>query len=89
MLRNRAVALILGCTVSTLTFALGLGPLQSDSHLNEPFAGRIPILGATAEDFDALKISLASIEQFERAGLDDGERELVMDYLMKNAADAK
>lgn len=24
---------------------------------------------------------------FERAGLDDGERELVMDYLMKNAAD--
>ncbi|WP_127115152.1 molybdopterin-dependent oxidoreductase [Shimia sediminis] len=25
---------------------------------------------------------------FERAGLDDGERELVMDYLMKNAADA-
>ena len=25
---------------------------------------------------------------FERAGLDDGERELVLDYLMKNAADA-
>ena len=25
---------------------------------------------------------------FERAGLDDGERELVMDYLMENAADA-
>ncbi|MGE0486136.1 MAG: FimV/HubP family polar landmark protein [Gammaproteobacteria bacterium] len=70
MLRNRAVALILGCTVSTLTFALGLGPLQSSSHLNEPFAGRIEILGATPEDFDAIKISLASIEQFERAGID-------------------
>ncbi len=26
---------------------------------------------------------------FERAGLEDSERELVMDYLMKNAADAK
>ncbi len=26
---------------------------------------------------------------FERAGLDDGERELVMEYLMTNAADAK
>ena len=79
MLRNRAVALILGCTVSTLTFALGLGPLQSDSHLNEPFAGRIPILGATAEDFDALKISLASIEQFERAGIDRGKVQDIVD----------
>lgn len=70
MLRNRAVALILCCSVSTLAFALGLGPLQSDSYLNEPFEGRMEILGAKSEDFDTLKVSLASQEHFERAGVD-------------------
>ena len=70
MLRNRAVALILGIIASPLVIALGLGPLQSDSALNEPFSGRIDLLGATAEDFDALRIGLASLEQFDRAGIE-------------------
>jgi pilus assembly protein FimV len=70
MLRNRAVALLFCCTVSSLAFAVGLGSLQSKSALNEPFSGRIEILGATADDFDTLKASLASPAQFQRAGID-------------------
>ncbi|MEQ8495231.1 MAG: FimV/HubP family polar landmark protein, partial [Gammaproteobacteria bacterium] len=70
MLRNRAVALFLTCTASSLAFALGLGPLKSDSSLNEPFAGRIDILGAVPEDFDTLTVSLADAEQFRRAGIE-------------------
>ena len=69
MLRNRAVALILGLIASPLVIALGLGSLQSKSSLNEPFTGRIEILGATEDDFDALKVGLASREQFDRAGI--------------------
>lgn len=69
MLRNRAVALILCCTASTLAFALGLGPLQSNSALNAPFSGRIEIIGAEPDDLDTLKVALASLAQFERAGI--------------------
>jgi pilus assembly protein FimV len=69
MLRNRAVALILCCTASTLAFALGLGPLQSNSTLNAPFSGRIEIIGAGPDDLDTLKVSLAPLAQFQRAGV--------------------
>ena len=68
MLRKRAVALLVCCAASTVAFALGLGPLQSKSALNEPFAGRINVIGATGDDIDSLKILLASPEDFERAG---------------------
>ena len=70
MLRNRAVALFLSCTASSLAFALGLGSLESDSSLNEPFSGRIDILGAAPEDFDTLTVTLADAEQFARAGIE-------------------
>ena len=69
MLRNCAVALILCCLFSPVALAIGLGPLQTSSALNENFSGRIEILKATEEDFDALKAGLASVEQFERAGV--------------------
>lgn len=70
MQRNRAVALILLCLASPLAAGLGLGPLKATSALNEPFKGRIEILGAVPQDFDTLTIDLAGIEHFERAGID-------------------
>ena len=85
MLRNRAVALLLCCLASRLAFALGLGPLEATSALNEPFAGRIEILGAKPEDFDSLAITLASEEQFRRAGI---ERAAVLFQLRFSAADS-
>ncbi len=70
MLRNRAVALILCWLASPLAYCLGLGPLEASSGLNEPFKGRIQILGAKAEDFDTLTVGLAGEEQFDRAGIE-------------------
>ena len=70
MLRNRAVAFLLCCLASRLVFALGLGPLEATSALNEPFKGRIEVLGAKAEDFDTLTVALAGEDQFRRAGID-------------------
>ncbi len=70
MLRIRALALIFCCLASPFAFGLGLGPLKSTSALNEPFEGRIEIIGAKAGDFDTLTIGIAGQEHFERAGIE-------------------
>lgn len=89
MLRNRAVALLIGLALSPLVIALGLGPMQSGSFLNESFDGEIEILGVNASDYDTLSVRLAPLEQFERAGIElnpilyalrfevDGDRDVV------------
>lgn len=69
MLRKKAVALALSMLLPGAASALGLGALKAQSGLNQPFDGRIEILGATASDFDTLSIKLASPEAFERAGV--------------------
>lgn len=68
MLRNLVAALALASIAQT-ALGLGLGSLQKFSALNEPFSAQIEILGATATDFDTLSVKLATIEQFERAGV--------------------
>ena len=85
MLRNRAVALLLCCLASRLAFALGLGPVEATSALNEPFAGRIEVIGAKSEDFDSLAVALAGEEQFRRAGI---ERAAVLFQLRFSVADS-
>jgi pilus assembly protein FimV len=52
-----------------LAHALGLGPLETRSALNEPFNARIELVGATAQDFDTLTVELADAAQFQRAGI--------------------
>ncbi|HMM77152.1 MAG TPA: FimV/HubP family polar landmark protein [Gammaproteobacteria bacterium] len=69
MLRKKAVALALSMLLPGAASALGLGALKARSGLNQPFDGRIEILGATAADYDTLSIKLASPEAFERAGV--------------------
>ena len=54
---------------SSATLALGLGGIESDSYLNEPLDARIPLVSATAAELENLRVSLASPEAFERAGL--------------------
>ncbi len=50
--------------------ALGLGNLELNSALNEPFSGRITLLSATADELDSLRVGLADGEAFARAGID-------------------
>ncbi|MCC6710301.1 MAG: hypothetical protein IT492_22310 [Gammaproteobacteria bacterium] len=69
-----------------MAFALGLGPLQATSALNEPFKGRIEVLGAKAEDFEALTVGLAGEEQFRRAGI---ERSAALFQLKFSVADTQ
>jgi pilus assembly protein FimV len=69
MLRKKAVAIAVSLLMPSFASALGLGALKATSNLNEPFDGRIEILGASATDYDTLSVKLADAEQFERAGV--------------------
>ena len=69
MLRKKAVALALSMLIPAVASALGLGALKTTSGLNQPFDGRIEILGATAADYDTLVVKLADAQSFERAGV--------------------
>lgn len=69
MLRKKAVAIAVSLLMPSLASALGLGALKATSSLNEPFDGRIEILGASATDYDTLRVKLADSQQFERAGV--------------------
>ncbi len=53
-----------------LAYAFGLGNLDSNSALNEPFDARIQLLSPTADELDSLKINLADSEAFARAKID-------------------
>jgi pilus assembly protein FimV len=50
--------------------ALGLGKLQLNSALNQPFDARIELLSASADEIDSLNIGLADSKAFRRARID-------------------
>lgn len=56
--------------VTANAWALGLGDIQSESHLNQPFEARIPLVSATTRELATLNVRLAPQAAFERAGLD-------------------
>ena len=66
MLRNLAAALAL-VLMSQTALGLGLGTLKQSSALNEPFDGRIDILGVTSVYVEAIRVRLADEAQFDRA----------------------
>jgi pilus assembly protein FimV len=49
--------------------ALGLGKLQLESALNEPFKARIELLAATTDDINSLNVALADEAAFRHAGV--------------------
>lgn len=85
MLRNLAAALAL-VLISQTALGLGLGSLKRSSALNEPFDGRIEILGVTADDLDAIKVRLADTSQFERAGVHRGAVLLYLRFKVVDSA---
>ena len=62
-----AVALALGTGPA---FGLGLGSIDVKSKMNEPLFAEIPIVAASPDEVQSLKVDLASAEDFARVGLD-------------------
>lgn len=50
--------------------ALELGALRTDSALNQPFQGEIDLGDVGPDELDTLRISIASPESFEKAGIE-------------------
>lgn len=61
-----AIALALG---GTNALALGLGPVQVKSKLNQPLDAEIPVIQGTAGEAEGLLVNLATAEDFERIGI--------------------
>ena len=55
--------------VPGMASALGLGKIQLQSALNEPFEARIDLISPTVEEIDSLKVILADEAAFKRAGI--------------------
>ncbi len=53
-------------------FALGLGPIQVKSGLNQPLVAEIPVLADSAVEMNELRVDLATAEDFARVGLNRG-----------------
>ena len=68
-MKFRILLVLLALVAPTVVNALGLGKLDLQSALNQPFKARVELLSATADELDSLKISLADEEAFERAGI--------------------
>ncbi len=68
-MKFRILLVLLALVAPTVVNALGLGKLELQSALNQPFKARVELLSATANELDNLKISLADQEAFQRAGI--------------------
>ena len=65
-----SLAVCLAVTYSSATYALGLGEIESSSHLNQPFRAKINLLSTSAADVKRLKVRIASPEVFSRVGIE-------------------
>ncbi len=73
------VAISLSIIAPAQVHAFGLGKIELSSFLNEPLRAEIPVFALSEGDIKNLQITLASNEEFERAGL---ERSYLMTQLI-------
>ena len=76
------------CTATSL-YALGLGNMDLESRLNQPFSANIPVL--VPEDIQASEITvkLAADSQFERAGLKRSGTVSKLEFFPERRADGQ
>lgn len=69
-MKRKSLLSMLLCVLPGMVFALGLGKLELESGLNQPFKARIQLLSASADELQSLRVGLADAEAFRRAGID-------------------
>ncbi len=65
-----SLAVCLAVSYSSPSYALGLGEIESSSHLNQPFRAKIKLLSTTTADAKRLQVRVASPEVFSRVGIE-------------------
>ena len=66
----RKLILPVSLLVASQSYGLGLGGLQVNSALDEVLEGRIPFVLDGTEEFEKIKVSVASVADYQRVGLD-------------------
>ncbi len=61
---------MLGAFASTQVVALGLGEIELNSALNQPFNAEVELLSATEAELDELKVGIGSPAAFSKAGIE-------------------
>ena len=56
--------------VAPAVSAIGLGDIQVDSALNQPFAARVPLFAVASDEIDSVRVRLADNDDFERMGIE-------------------
>jgi len=69
MFRKSAVLAALLMVMAPRLFALGLGEITMQSALNQPMQAVIDLTSSAGTPIDSIKVSLASLEAHQRAGL--------------------
>src|SRR5690625_1700142 len=69
-----------------LAQALGLGRIQSNTHIGQPLKARIPILVDNANDLQGLKVGLAAPSAYKQAGLQASDYLFTLDFQVKQGA---
>ncbi len=72
---------MLGALTTGKVVALGLGDIELKSSLNQPLSAEVALLSATDAEMQELKVSVASPQAFEKAGI---ERPLFLSRLKFN-----
>ncbi len=65
-----SLAVCLAVSYSSASYALGLGEIESSSHLNQPFRAKINLLSTSIADVKHLQVQVASPEVFSRVGIE-------------------
>ena len=68
-MKFKMMLVLLALVMPTFVNALGLGKLELQSALNQPFKARVKLISVTADELDSLKVSLADQKAFDRAGI--------------------
>jgi pilus assembly protein FimV len=64
-----SLAVVIAGAYPAASNALGLGDIESNSHLNQPLRARIELLAASPADTNQLQVRLASPDVFNRVGV--------------------
>ena len=65
-----AIGLAIFGAIPFSAVALGLGEINLQSALNQPFSAEIPVVSEASGDLKALRVEIAPIETFKQFGID-------------------
>lgn len=84
--KKLVVAMALMLASSGSAWALGLGQIKVKSALNEPLLAVIPVVSASAEELQGLKVTLASSEAYQRAGINRARLRIDLKFKVEKRA---